>query len=122
MVEFAHVDNRVPPGIVPDDGKRTVTPVRKIGQRIGRKEQAGLRDRRLVFVPNGEERSLVGGECVVRVQRNGQGKVGSGGNQLRQPDFVVQLPLPERNQLGVRSVVENPGRLAREQRADRHDD
>ena len=122
MVELAHVDNRGPPGIVPDDGKRGVTLVRKNGQRIGRKEQACLRDRRLVFVPNGEERSLVGGERVVRAHRNGQGEVGSGRNQLRQPDFVVELPLPERNQLRVRSVVENPDRLAREQGAGRHDD
>ena len=122
MFEFAHIDNRRPPCIVPDDGKRGVALVRKNCQRIGRKEQACLRDRRVVFVPNGEERPLVGGERVVRVRRNGQSEVSSGRNQLRQPDFIVKLRLPERNRLRVRSVVENPNRLARKQRAGRHDD
>jgi hypothetical protein len=99
-----------------------VTLVRKGCQCIGRKEQTCLRDRRVVFVPNGKERSLFGEECVVRAHRYGQGEVGAVRNQLRQADLIVELSLPERNQLCIRSVVENPDRLAREQEAGRHDD
>ncbi len=119
MIVLAHVYNRGPPGIVPDNGKLRVALVGKNGQRIGREKQACLRDRCLVFVPHAEERPLVSGEGIVGAHRNGQGDIGSSRNQLGQTDLEVEFSLPERNQCRVGAVVEDPDRLARERGAGR---
>ena len=114
--ERAHVHDRVSPGAVAGYRKRRIALVRQLDQRVGREKKPGLPHRGTVFVANGKEGAFCGGECVRRIHRHRHSQVGAGRHQFREADFRAELSLADRHQPNVGSVVEDPRRLARQQR------